>query len=181
MELRVTLMARMVREGITILVADDDPVMLQVTSMILHRSGYKVLTAQDGEAALRTFEEAQHPIQLVISDVVMPCMMGPQLVRSIKNLSESTATLLMSGARPIASDADIASIEKPFTREALVGKVKGLLAGCDFAKIEREQSAARISGSSEYGRGPMRERKEACSHPGDATPLPGVVISIPED
>jgi CheY-like chemotaxis protein len=79
MELRVTLMARMVREGITILVADDDPVMLQVTSMILHRSGYKVLTAQDGEAALRTFEEAQHPIQLVISDVVMPCMMGRNL------------------------------------------------------------------------------------------------------
>jgi len=149
-------MARMVREGTTILVADDDPMMLQVTSIILHRSGYKVLTAQDGVAALRTFEEAQHAIHLVISDVMMPGMMGLQLVRSIKNLSESTATLLMSGTRPIAADADIASIEKPFTREALVAKVQDLLAGCDFAKIEREQSAARTSVSPGYGRAPAR-------------------------
>jgi len=149
-------MARMVREGTTILVADDDPMMLQITSTILHRSGYEVLTAQDGEAALRTFEEAQHAIQLVITDVMMPRMMGPQLVRSIRNLSESTATLLMSGARPIVSDTKTASIEKPFTQEALVAKVQDLLAGCDFAKIEQEQSAARISRSSGNGRGSVR-------------------------
>jgi DNA-binding NtrC family response regulator len=142
-------MARAVREGTTILIADDDPVMLQVTSMILLRSGYKVLTAKDGEAALKTFEEAQHAIQLVISDVVMPGMKGLQLVRCIKNLSESTATLLMSGTRPITSDADIATIEKPFTGAAFVAKVQDLLAGCDFAKIEREQSAARVSGDRE--------------------------------
>jgi hypothetical protein len=121
--------------------------MLKVTAMILHRSGYKVLTAPDGEAALRTFAEAQQAIQLVITDVVMPGMMGLQLVRSIKNLSESTPTLLMSGTRPIASDADSASIEKPFTQEAFVAKVQDLLAGCDFAKIEQEQSAARILAS----------------------------------
>jgi CheY-like chemotaxis protein len=133
----------MVREVITILVADDDPVMLQVTSTILHRSGYNVLTAQDGAAALKIFEEAQHAIPLVISDVAMPAMQGLQLVRSIKNLSESTAALLMSGTWPIVSDADIASIEKPFTREAFIDKVQGLLEGCDFAKIESEQCAAR--------------------------------------
>jgi two-component system cell cycle sensor histidine kinase/response regulator CckA len=138
-----------VRKPATILIADDDPVMLQVTSMILHRSGYKVLTAEDGEAALKTFEEAKQTIQLVISDVVMPGMKGLQLVRSIRNLSESTATLLMSGTRPIASDADVATIEKPFTVEAFVAKVKDLLAGCDFAKIEREQSAARVPGRRE--------------------------------
>jgi DNA-binding response OmpR family regulator len=143
----------MVREGTTILVADDDPMMLEVTSTILHRSGYEVLTAQDGEAALRTFEAAQRAIQLVIADVMMPRMMGPQLVRSIRNLSESTATLLMSGMRPIVSDAETASIEKPFTQEALVAKVQDLLAGCDFAKIEQEQSAARLAGSSGNGRG----------------------------
>ena len=139
-------MARAVPEPTTILIADDDPAILQVTSMILHRSGYKVLTATDGEAALKAFEEAKDAIQLVISDVVMPGMKGLQLVRSIKNLSESTATLLMSGMRPIASDADVATIEKPFTGEAFVAKVQDLLAGCDFAKIEREQSAARVSG-----------------------------------
>jgi DNA-binding NtrC family response regulator len=140
--------AGMPREATTILVADDDPMMLQVTSTILRRSGYRVLTAQDGETALRTFEQAPHAIQLVISDVVMPGMMGSQLVRSIKNLSGSTAALLMSGARPVATEADIPSIEKPFTRDALVAKVRDLLAACDFAKIEREQSAARTAGAS---------------------------------
>jgi two-component system, cell cycle sensor histidine kinase and response regulator CckA len=123
--------------------------MLQVTSMILRRSGYKVFTAKDGEAALKIFEEEKQPFQLVISDVVMPGMTGLQLVRSIKNLSESTATLLMSGTRPILSDADVATIEKPFTGEALIAKVRDLLAGCDFAKIQQEQSAARVSGCQE--------------------------------
>ncbi|HKA02031.1 MAG TPA: response regulator [Candidatus Solibacter sp.] len=149
-------MARVVREGTTILIADDDAMLLKATSMMLHRSGYRVLTAPDGEAALRTFEKAPHPIQLVIADVMMPRMMGPQLVRSIKNRSGSTATLLMSGSRPIASDAATASIEKPFTREAFVAKVRDLLAGCDFDKIAREQSAARVSDSSEYGAGSSR-------------------------
>jgi DNA-binding NtrC family response regulator len=143
------IMARAVRKRTTILIADDDPAMLQVTSMILHRSGYNVLTAKDGEAALKAFEEAKHAIQLVISDVLMPGMKGLQLVRSIRNLSESTATLLMSGTRPIAADADVATIEKPFAVEAFVAKVQDLLAGCNFAKIEREQSAARVSGCRE--------------------------------
>src|ERR1700730_1430732 len=85
-----SLMARIVREKVTILIADDDPTMLELTAMILNRSGYKVVTAQDGEAALKVFKEAQRTIQLVISDVVMPGMRGPQLVRSIKSLSPST-------------------------------------------------------------------------------------------
>ena len=142
-------MARATREGTTILIADDEPMMLQVTSMILRHSGYKVFTATDGEAALKMFEEAKQTVQLVISDVVMPGMKGLQLVRSIKNLSESTATLLMSGTRPILSDADVATIEKPFTGEAFIAKVRDLLAGCDFAKIEQEQSAARTSACQE--------------------------------
>jgi DNA-binding NtrC family response regulator len=136
-------MTRIVRERVTILIADDDPTMLQLTAMILNRSGYKVLTAQDGEAALKTFKEAQHAIQLVISDVVMPGMKGPQLVRSIKSLSPSTATLLMSGTRLLPSDAGCATLAKPFRRDMLVTKVHDLLADCDLAKIEQEQSIAR--------------------------------------
>jgi DNA-binding NtrC family response regulator len=142
-------MARGIRAGTTILIADDNPLMLQVTSMILRRSGYEVFTAKDGEAALKIFEEAKQPVQLVISDLVMPGMKGLQLVRSIKNLSESTATLLMSGTRPIPSDAEVATIEKPFTGEALIAKVRDLLAGCDFAKIQQEQSAAKASACQE--------------------------------
>lgn len=71
-------MTRVVRETATILVADDEQTALQVSAMILNRSGYNVLTAQEGEAALRAFEGAQQTIQLVISDVVMPGLSGRQ-------------------------------------------------------------------------------------------------------
>jgi len=136
-------MTGLAREQATILIADDDPDMLRVTASILNRCGYKVLTAMSAEAALKAFEEAPHAIQLVISDVVMPGMKGPQLVRSIKSLSPSTATLLMSGTLGIAFDASAASIEKPFRMPALVAIVEGLLAGCDFKKIDLEQSIVR--------------------------------------
>jgi two-component system cell cycle sensor histidine kinase/response regulator CckA len=137
----VTLLTRTLQRA-TILVADDDPTMLRVVAMILNRSGYRVLTAQDGKVALKAFEEAPHAIQLVISDVFMPGMKGPQLVHSIIRISPSIATLLMSGTPIIMSD-DVAVVTKPFTREALVSRVQNLLAACDFARIEREQSAAR--------------------------------------
>jgi DNA-binding NtrC family response regulator len=139
----VSLMTRTVRDRATILVADDDPTVLRVTEAILVRAGYTVLTAPDGEMALKAFEEAQHTIQLVISDVLMPGMKGPQLVRSIKNLSPSTATLLMSATPPGSPGARAASILKPFTRGTLVAKVQEVLADCDFVRVEREQSNAR--------------------------------------
>ena len=104
-------MTRIVRRGTTILIADDEPAMLQLTATFLYRSGYEVLTAQDGKAALKAFKEAQQTIQLVLSDVVMPGMRGPQLLHSINFLSPSTATLLMSAA-PIDSDPSVASIMK---------------------------------------------------------------------
>ena len=85
------------RWSTTILIADDEPAILYATAMFLKGCGYDVVTAEDGEEALKAFAEAPQTIQLVISDVVMPGIQGPQLVRSIKNLSPSTAALLMSG------------------------------------------------------------------------------------
>jgi DNA-binding NtrC family response regulator len=162
-ERRSDLMTGLVREQATILVADDDPDMLRVTAAILNRSGYRVLTAINAEAALKAFEEASHAIQLVISDVVMPGMKGPQLIRSIKSLSPSTATLLMSGTLGIAFDGSAASIEKPFRMPALVAKVQDLLAGCDFAKIDLEQSIVRSQRPAANG----DDVKHAPSHPFD--------------
>jgi len=136
-------MNRISRETATILIVDDDPTMLGVTAEILNRFGYTVLTAQEGSEGLKAFEEAQNTIQLVISDVVMPGMNGPQLVRSIKSRSPSTATLLMSGTLAVTSDIGEPLISKPFTLEGLLRQVQALLAACDFARIEQEQSIAR--------------------------------------
>jgi response regulator RpfG family c-di-GMP phosphodiesterase len=131
------------RWGTTILIADDEPAILCATAMYLKDCGYHILTAADGEEAARVFAEAPHTIHLVISDVVMPGMRGPQLVRSIKNLSPSTATLLMSGTWTVVPEDGVALIAKPFTRQIFLAMVRSLLESCDFAKIEEEQSALR--------------------------------------
>ena len=160
-------MTGLVREKATILVADDDPDMLRVTATILNRLGYQVLTARNGEAALKAFEESPRAIQLVISDVVMPGMKGPQLVQSIQRLSPSIATLLMSGTWGIASDASEASIEKPFRMPALVDMVENLLARCDFAKIELEQSVTRSQRLAALGTEKGDTVRQASSHAAD--------------
>jgi DNA-binding response OmpR family regulator len=101
------------------------------------------VTADDGELALKLFVESPDTIHLVISDVVMPGLLGPQLLRSIRNLSPSTPALLMSGTWTTEPEDGVALIGKPFTRQKLVARAKDLLDACDFAKIEREQSIAR--------------------------------------
>jgi DNA-binding NtrC family response regulator len=135
-----------------ILVADDDPDFLKLTARVLNRSGYEVLTAKNGEVALKAFREARHAIHMVISDVAMPAMRGPQLVHCIKSLSPSTATLLMSGTWGIARRVSSPSIEKPFRVSEFIDLVRQLLAHSDFARIELEQSVARSRHVSEWDR-----------------------------
>ena len=131
------------REAATILVADDEPAVRLVAAAILTRCGHRVLTAPDGDEALQVFENAKNTIHLVLSDYVMPGINGYQLLHSIRNLSPSTAVLLMSASWPSVSQCGVAAIAKPFTQETLIEKVGSLLAGCDFAQIEREQASAR--------------------------------------
>ena len=131
------------REHVTILVADDEPAVLVVAAAILSRSGYRVLTAPNGNEALRVFENSKDTIHLVISDFVMPGIDGYQFVSSIQDRSPSTAVLLMSAAGQFVTGRGVTAIVKPFTQETLVAKVRSLLAECDFAQIGREQSRAR--------------------------------------
>jgi len=102
--------------------------------------GYNVLAARDGHAALTAFEQAPRTIHLVISDVMMPGVTGPQLVRTIRRASPSIATLLMSGTPGVAPPG-VSSMRKPFTVSGLVATVESLLAESDLAEIDREQAA----------------------------------------
>ena len=131
------------REKATILVADDDPDILRVTAAILNRYDYEVLTANTAEVALKAFEETTQTIHLVISDLTMPGMNGTQLVHSLKRLSPSMPSLVMSGSWENAPDSITASIGKPFHVPAFLSIVMELLAHCDFAQIALEQSMAR--------------------------------------
>ena len=128
----------------TILIADDDPTMLELTAVVLRRCGYDIITAHDGDAALKVFIDAQHPIQLVISDGAMPGLKGTQLLRAVKTMSPSTAALLVSGTvSPSTGDAGTPWLAKPFRPAKLAALVRELLNACDFESIEREQSLGR--------------------------------------
>ena len=114
-------------EKARILVADDDATMRELTAGMLRRLGYEVITAPDGDAALKAFQQSEQAIHLVISDGLMPGLGGPELLRAITDLSPSTPTLLISGSPGVVCAAGPAALAKPFRADTLAAKVRALL------------------------------------------------------
>jgi len=121
--------------GEMVLVVDDDPLMLNVTSRMLTRNGYDVLSTDRPQQALEIVRNS--PVHLVLSDVVMPEMQGTQLVREVVRLSPQTVAVLMTGYITKVADApdDVALLRKPFTRQELICAVQNALA--QSATVER--------------------------------------------
>jgi DNA-binding NtrC family response regulator len=120
-------MTRTNRDRVRILVADDDPAMLESMASILTRQGYEVVTARNGEAALKVFRKAPHRIQMVISDGIMPGLSGIKVLQAVTALSPSTATLLITGSPGMLFSAGEAALAKPFRADVLAAKVQDLL------------------------------------------------------
>jgi DNA-binding response OmpR family regulator len=116
----------------TILVVDDEPMVLGFLTGTLSRYGYRVVQAESGAQALRLCKDRGHTIDLILTDVVMPGLNGKELVEAIRSLGLDPKTLFMSGfTRDVAAETgftDWASfIQKPFTPTQLVGKVREIL------------------------------------------------------
>ena len=117
----------------TILLVEDEDMVRAVAERALARQGYKVLTASNGEEALEMLQAAsEDPIDLLISDVVMPTMDGPTLVRHARALFPSLPILFMSGyaeeqlRRSIAID-NVAFLPKPFSVQQLAEAARDAL------------------------------------------------------
>jgi CheY-like chemotaxis protein len=113
------------REGVTILLAEDDPIMRRLTRQMLEEHGYKVLEAEDGKAALDTIGADHTAIDLILTDVVMKGISGPELVLRLMDTHPQMKVVYMSGytGELIANqglDAGIRLLEKPFTRGSLL-------------------------------------------------------------
>jgi two-component system cell cycle sensor histidine kinase/response regulator CckA len=124
----------------TILVADDDPAVLAVVASILAQAGFHVLEAPDGPAALELAGQTREDIHLLLSDVDMPGMRGPELAKALQEQRTETRVALMSGGGDAfdipAMNYGWAYIEKPFASTTLVSMVNGVLHG-----RERSRSA----------------------------------------
>ena len=120
--------------GTVMLVEDEDPVRI-FGARALRNKGYKVLEAKSGEAALELIQTADGPIHLLITDVVMPNMDGPALVREVREIHPDMKVIFISGytedafRQRLDSDSDIHFLPKPFSLKQLAGKVKEVISG----------------------------------------------------
>jgi two-component system cell cycle sensor histidine kinase/response regulator CckA len=119
--------------GETVLVVEDDPALRAVACRILRSRGYLVLEASHGRQALEICATADSPLHLVVTDMVMPEMSGFELGQLVAERHPEVRVLCMSGytrdarvGEGVASD-DLAYLEKPFTPDAFVAKVREVL------------------------------------------------------
>jgi two-component system cell cycle sensor histidine kinase/response regulator CckA len=117
----------------TILLVEDEAMVRTVAERALARHGYKVLTANNGEEALERLEQAGEQVALLISDVVMPLMDGPTLVREVRRTHSDMPILFMSGyaeeqLRKSIDIANVAFLPKPFSVQELAEAVRRVLA-----------------------------------------------------
>lgn len=113
-----------------ILVVDDDHSLRAMMSEHLRDLGFTVLEAADPVAALDIVGDAKQPVDLVVTDLVMPKMSGPHFVERLRELRPHVRILRVSGYprqhHPRLS-ADVPFLQKPFTLEALETAVRAAL------------------------------------------------------
>ena len=96
----------MVRSSITILCVDDEETPRTLRKLILQKQGYQVVTAASGAEALEVLNREN--INLVLSDQMMPGMIGTELTKSVKALRSTMPVILISGVNEIPEDASYA-------------------------------------------------------------------------
>ncbi|HEV7745398.1 MAG TPA: PAS domain S-box protein [Pyrinomonadaceae bacterium] len=119
----------------TVLLAEDEEPVRRLTKTILESNGYQVLEAMSGAQALSIYKDHAGPVNLIVTDVVMPRMGGRELAESLKTLSPKIKVLYVSGytddaiVRHGLLDQKMAFLQKPFTPDALLRKVREVLDG----------------------------------------------------
>jgi len=119
--------------GETILVAEDEPVVRSLAVRILEQAGYTVLSASDGQEALRIFEEHGSAISLIVLDAVMPKLTGLEVYQRIKAEHPEKAFVFASGYDPETSRSKVILqeklrlIAKPFDASTLLRTVREVL------------------------------------------------------
>jgi nitrogen-specific signal transduction histidine kinase len=120
------------RGSATVLVADDDDDLRRLMVQVLSRNGYEVLVAESGEEALDVVRDFDGAIDLLVSDVEMSELTGPELAAALQRANPSLRVLLTSGTAEATVIRDLlpgssAFLPKPFRPSALINQVHDLL------------------------------------------------------
>jgi DNA-binding NtrC family response regulator len=117
----------------TVLLVEDEEALRKAAAEFLQFRGYNVLQAQDGLEALSVSKNHELPIDLVVTDVVMPHMSGGELADELKIVRPGTRMLFVSGytgqtmADHKVADVDSHFLSKPFTLKQLADKMRSVL------------------------------------------------------
>jgi CheY-like chemotaxis protein len=117
----------------TILLVEDEPAVRYLVETVLDRHGYTVLAAPGGREALDLAGRHPGPIHLLITDVVMPGMSGPELAERMGAIRPDTPALFVSGYTDDALGShgvvgrDVPFLQKPFVADALLRKIGEVL------------------------------------------------------
>jgi len=121
----------------TILLVEDEEIVRTMTRQILEMSGHKVLEATCGSEAIRICSSYDGPVHLVLTDVVMPHMNGPSMVKEVMRIRPNIKTLFMSGYTDNAIlrhgilEEGMPFLQKPFSPDGLALKVRDVLNSLD--------------------------------------------------
>jgi PAS domain S-box-containing protein len=119
----------------TVLIIDDEDIVLRTGKVALERYGYRVLTAANGLEALEVFREASAEVSLVLLDMTMPVMGGEETLAELTRIRKDVRVIVSSGyneleaVRRFSGTGVAAFIQKPYTSAQLAGKVKQVLEG----------------------------------------------------
>jgi PAS domain S-box-containing protein len=121
--------------GETLLLVEDEPGVRRILGESLRRAGYQVIEAANGREALDRFAKLDRPIDLLVTDVVLPLLGGPELAAQLAETCPSLRTLFISGyadrslvSRGVALNNAL-FLQKPFTPDVLVQRVREALDG----------------------------------------------------
>jgi signal transduction histidine kinase/CheY-like chemotaxis protein len=132
--------------GETVLIAEDQDAVRDLASRFLKAAGYTVLSAKGGGEALETAKHWGKPINLLLTDVVMSQMRGPDLAALLKRLYPGMKTVYMSGyqdygAKDNGSAEGCLYVQKPFSREDLLGVIAHALKESEIAEENQHLSS----------------------------------------
>lgn len=119
--------------GATVLVVEDKPAVLALARMALEDAGFAVLTAPDGQAAAALFAPRAEEIDLLLTDIAMPGMNGPELARRLREQCPELKVMLMSGhaafgnSEALELNRETSFMQKPFDTDDLCEQITAML------------------------------------------------------